>query len=296
MITVVGLEERITKRYAQIRAEYEALQASIREAIKAGSPHDKPAVAMNGPARHTYYCRRMIELAESSPADPGARDALLWVLDAPWRGDMGAYHDEFSRAAALLVRYHGNDPEAVRIGLRLDNVLNPGRDAVLFGFYSAAKDREAKGLARLALAQYLKAKSEAVVRARSVEGRPKHRRLREGKVVHEFDLTNDEYAYHLELRQCDPNVIRAEAERLFEEVISEFGDLPHVTRRQRELEALIKEPTPKQNGLPLTDERRRNIERIVAQEDAWARSRGQTRRDVEPRCRQSGAGDRRRGR
>ena len=152
-------QERITKRYAQIRAEYEALQASIREAIKAGSPRDKPAFAMNGPARHTYYCRRMIELAESSPADPGARDALLWVLDAPWRGDMGAYHDEFSRAAALLVRYHGNDPEAVRIGLRLDNVLNPGRDAVLFGFYSAAKDREAKGLARLALAQYLKEKS-----------------------------------------------------------------------------------------------------------------------------------------
>ena len=90
---------------------------------------DEPAVAMNAPARHTYYCRRMIELAESSPADPGARDALLWVLDAPWRGDMGAYHDEVSRAAALLVRYHGNDPEAVRIGLRLDNVLTPGRDA-----------------------------------------------------------------------------------------------------------------------------------------------------------------------
>jgi len=144
----------------------------------------------------------MIELAASSPADSGARDALLWVLDAPWRGDMGAYHDEFSRAAALLVRHHGDDPDAVRIGLRLDNVLSPRRDAVLFGLYAAAEGREAKGLARLALAQYLAAKTEAVFRARSVEGRPKHRILRGGKVVREFDLTDDEYAYHLGLRQC----------------------------------------------------------------------------------------------
>ena len=33
------------------------------------------------------------------------------------------YGDEFARAAALLVRHHGDDPEAVRIGLRLDNLL-----------------------------------------------------------------------------------------------------------------------------------------------------------------------------
>jgi peroxiredoxin len=257
-------DESVAKRFAQIRAEYEAEQASFREALKAGTPRNKPAVASS--ARRDPFvacCRRMTELAASSPADPGARDALLWVLDAPGRGDMGAYHDECTRAAALLVRHHGDDPEAVRIGLRLDNVLNPARDALLFGFYAAAKDREPKGLARLALAQYLVAKTEAVVRARSVEGRPKDRFEVEGK-VREYDLTDQEYAYHLVLRQCDANAIRAEAERLFEEVISHYSDVPHVTRPQRKLEALLKEPAPKWNGVPLTDEGRRNIERIVA--------------------------------
>ena len=52
--------------------------------------------------------------------------------------------------------------------------------------------------------------------------------------------------------------------RLFEEVISEYGDVPHVTRRRRELEALLKEPAPEWNGKPLTDEGRRSIERLLA--------------------------------
>ena len=175
--------------------------------------------------------------------------------------------------------------------------MTPRRDALLLGFYAAAKGREAKGLARLALAQYLANKAKEVVYARSVEGRPKRRVISGGKVVREVDLTDEEYAYHLELRQCDPQVIRAEAERLFEEVISEYGDIPHVTRRQRELEALLKEPAPQWNGKPLTDEDRRSIERAArTQEDARARGRGPARRDVQPGCRQAGPGDRRRGR
>jgi thiol-disulfide isomerase/thioredoxin len=206
----------------------------------------------------------MVELAESAPSDPVARDALLWVLNKPGRGDEGAYGDEFARAAALLVRHHGDDPEAVRIGLRLDLSLSPRRDALLLGLYAAAKGREAKGLARLALAQYLAHKAEEVVYARSVEGRPRMRILRGGKVVRELDLSDERYAYHLALRQCDPQVIRAEAVRLFEEVISEYGEVPLITTRQRVLEALLKEPVPRWNGQPLTDDGRLRIEAVVA--------------------------------
>ena len=86
------------------------------------------------------------------------------------------------------------------------------------------------------------------------------RRMSGGKVVSEVDLIDEQYAYHLELRQCDPEAIRAEAVRLFEEVISDYGDIPHITRRQRDLEALLKEPAPQWNGKPLTDEGRRSIE------------------------------------
>jgi thiol-disulfide isomerase/thioredoxin len=260
------LDGPVAKQYAQLLAEFEAEQAGYRQAAaKAeGSPHKRSIADKRPRDSVVYYSRRMVDLAETSPADPAARDALLWVINKPGRGDMGEYGDQFARAAALLVRHHGDDPEAVRIGLRLDNVLTPQRDALLLGFYAAAKCHAAKGLARLALAQYLAHKAEMVVRARKVDGRPKRRVLSGGQVVREFDLTDEEYAHLLELRQCDPQVIRAEAERLFEEVISEYGDIPHITRHQRDLEALLKEPTPKWNGKPLTGDGRRNIERLLA--------------------------------
>jgi thiol-disulfide isomerase/thioredoxin len=148
--------------------------------------------------------------------------------------------------------------------LNLYHQVTPRCDAILWGFYVAAKGREAKGLARLALAQYLAQKASRVAYARSVEGRPKHRRQSGGKVVNEFELRTEEYAYHLELRQYDPEVIRAEAARLYEEVISEYGDVPYLTRRRRELEALLKEPAPKWNGKPLTPEERGRIETTLA--------------------------------
>ncbi len=94
------------------------------------------------------FCRRMVDLALSSPADPASRDALIWVLNKPYRADYKEYGDEFARAAALLVRHHGDDPEAVRIGLGMTNSLSPRRDAFLLGFLASARGREARGLAR----------------------------------------------------------------------------------------------------------------------------------------------------
>jgi thiol-disulfide isomerase/thioredoxin len=257
-------ERPIAERYAQIRAECEAQLAANRQAArKAENPSAKGAVAAKRPIDLVAdYARRTVDLAESSPHDPAARDALLWVIDSAGR-DTGAYGDQFARAAALLVRHHGDDPEAVRIGLGLDNVLTPRRDALLLGFYAAAKGREAKGLARLALAEYLAKKARMVANARSVEGRPKRRMLSRGN-IREFDLTDEEYADRLALRQCDPQALQDEAERLFEEVIAEYGDVPHVTRRVRELEALLREPTPGPNGEPLTAEERRRIEERLA--------------------------------
>ena len=211
----------------------------------------------------------MVDLAESSPSDPAARDALLWVINKPGSADFKEYGDQFARATALLVRHHGDDPEAVRIGLRLDNWVTPRRDALLLGFYASAKGREARGLARLALAQYLAKRAKEVVYARSVEGRPKMRVMSGGKVVREVDLIDEQYAYHLELRQCDPQLVRALAVRLFEEVISEYGDIPHITQRERDLEALLKEPAPEWNGKRMTDEDRRGVERRLRTSRRW---------------------------
>jgi thiol-disulfide isomerase/thioredoxin len=258
-------DDSLAKRYAQILAEFDSRLATFQEAFnKFRAAGAQGEFTGPKPPNLVDYCRRMLDLAATAPRDPAARDALLWVINKPGRGDLGEYGDQFARAAALLVRHHGDDPEAVRIGLRLDNVLSPRRDALLLGFYAAAKGREAKGLARLALAQYLHQKAKEVDYARSTQGRPKQRIISGGKVIRELELTDEQYAYHLELRQFDAQVIRAESERLFEEVISDYGDVPHITRRERELEALLRAPTPRWNGKPLTPEGRRDIEGILA--------------------------------
>jgi hypothetical protein len=103
----------------------------------------KPTVSDRGPRDLIAdYARRMVDLAASTPP--------------AWEPAMHC----FTRAAALLVRHRGDVPEAVRIGLKLDNLLTPGRDALLLGSYAAAKGREAKGLARLALTQHLALKAK----------------------------------------------------------------------------------------------------------------------------------------
>ncbi len=259
-------EQPIAERYAQIQAECAAqLRAANQAAAKARNPPAKRAVSEKRAIDVLAdYARRVLDLAESSPHDPATRDALLWLIAMSGARDTGAYGDQFARAAALLVRHHGDDPDAVRVGLRLDKLVSPRRDALLLGFYAAAKGREAKGLARLALAQYLANKAKAVVYARRVEGRPKRRMVGRGNIIRESDLTDEEYADLLELRQCDPQAIQAEADRLFEEVITVYGDVPHVTQRARVLEALLKAPTPALNGTPLTVEQRRGIEERLA--------------------------------
>ena len=192
------------------------------------------------------YSGRMLDLAASAPADRTARDALLWVLNKPYRADFGAFGDQFAGAAALLVRHHGDDPEAVRIGLELDNVLSVRRDALLMGLMASAKNREAKGLARLGLAQYLQKKALAAAAVRKFPGRPKNRFRAigdDGKLYDkEAEAPDEDYAYHLLLRQCDADFLRAEAERLYEEVIADYADLPFITVKRRELEALLASP------------------------------------------------------
>jgi len=56
----------------------------------------------------------------------------------------------------------GDDPDAVRVGLDLDNGPTANRDNLLLNLYASARGRESKGLARLALG--------AVSRAQGHEG------------------------------------------------------------------------------------------------------------------------------
>ena len=125
----------MAERFARIKAEYEAQYQVYSAAVdKAATDAEASTLYAKLHPKEVDYCRRMLELATTAPADPAARDALVWVVDKPGMSDGGPYGDEFGRAAALLVRHHGDDPEAVRVGLQLDNLTSANRDALLTGF------------------------------------------------------------------------------------------------------------------------------------------------------------------
>ncbi len=149
----------IAEQFAVIRAEFDAKEEAMWAAMKKVEDQSQQNTLYGEMAPDKVaYCRRMIDLAFLLPTDPGSRDALIWVVNNPGMSDVGPYGDEFARAASMLVRHHGDDPEAIRVGLVMDNDATFHRDALLQGFYASAKSVESKGLARLALAMYLKSK------------------------------------------------------------------------------------------------------------------------------------------
>ena len=148
-------------------------------------------------------------------------------------------------------------------------------DALLTGFYAAAKGHEAKGLARLALAQYLEQAAKFVAGTRSFQTRQKNRYAGmigdDGKpYTKEVDQSDEEYAYFIQLRLRDPDAIRTLAERLYTEVIAEYSDVLHRNVRHRELEALSKSPEPRWNGKPLTPAELVQLKAIVEKKQTLA--------------------------
>jgi thiol-disulfide isomerase/thioredoxin len=261
----------IAARFAAIRDEFEAAQTAASKAADKGKTQFESWKTFVKLMPDVAACsKRMVDLAATDPKDPGARDALLWVLDKPGMGNGGPYSDEFTRAALLLLRHHADDPEVARLGLQLDNICTSGRDLFLEGLHVQAKGHEAKGLARLALGQYLEVKAR-------VAGLPRRDKMRvptfddNGKLVEkDLDFPPEFHAYQQQLRLCDPNTIRAEAKRLLEEVVKDYGDIPFVTRHQRALAELLKQPKPTWHGEPVPPEQIKQAERMLARKQTLA--------------------------
>ena len=257
----------IADRYKQIVAEFDGEQNKLSEAVeKAKSQAEIVGIYDKMRPDDSIYSRRIVDLAETNPKDPAARDALVWVLNKLYRSDAGTYGDQVARAVRLLVEHHANDPEAVRVGLMLNNVFSRNRDALMEGMYASSEGREAKGLARMALAQYLERKMMVVKSARKLKTRKTYTydNYEDGKPIKKtVPASNEEEGYRAGLRLIDPDALKREVERLYGEVISEYGDIPYITTHQRKLEELLKEPVPKWNNKPLTDDELKQLKSRV---------------------------------
>lgn len=270
----------VAARFAAVRDEYEAATTAAAKASEAGkTDYEQWKLYGQKMPNIADFSRRMVDLAAADPKDPGARDALLWVIDQPGMSAAGPYADEYLRAASLLLRYHADDPEVARVGLQIDNIGSLGRDLLLEGLVVRAAGRETKGLARMALAQYLMTKAKYAEGGRKAleSGRPVSETFRvrtyddSGKMAErEFPRPPEERAYELHTRALDPEAVKTQARRLFEEVIKDYGDVPYVTRRVKALQETLKQPRPEWNGRALTPEELKTLERRVARRQTLA--------------------------
>ena len=292
-------EPPLAEKLDRLKAEYEDADRAFFAFYRGSTiPEENLAKAAEIQPDFPAVVRRIADLAATAPKDPAVRDAMLWVIRQASAADDGRMP-----ASSPWRRTGSSGTSATtptRCGWASSSTTGRTayRDNLLLGFYASAKGRESKGLARLALAQYLERKAMLAEGARKVEGRPTyiHDDLvrADGTLYTEKEVMPDEeYAYLLHLKQCDVDYLRAEAERLYEEVIAEYGDVPYITARDRMLEALLKQPEPKWNGEPLTDEDRRRIEAADRPPplDARPGRRGPARRLAQPGRRQAGARD-----
>ena len=216
-----------------------------QEAEKGKTAFEKWKIHGEKSPDETSFARRMVDLAATNPKDSASRDALIWVINKPYRSDSGTFGDEVQRAVNLLVQHHADDPEVARLGLGLATSTTRRRDALLEGIYANAEGSEAKGLARMALAQYLEKKAPEVASANKFKNRTVARFQtydEHGELVEKtVRLSNEEEGYRIHERLLDPEKVRLEAERLYEEVIANYADIPYITTHHRELERRARE-------------------------------------------------------
>ena len=259
----------LAEKLDRLKANYEDAQRAYGALYRGSTiPQENRAKAAEIEPDYSAVVRRIADLAATAPKDPAV--AGRNALDDPEGPERSHRMAAISPSRPTgLSGISATTPTRCAWALNLTTQPNAFRDHLLLGFYASAKCRESKGLVRLALAQYLERKALMVDGARKMEGRPTYTHddlfRADGTRYTEKEVMPDEdFAYFLHLKQCDAAYIRAEAERLYEEVLAEYGDVPYITARDRLLEALLKQPEPKWKGQTLTDEGRRMMEAGIA--------------------------------
>lgn len=206
----------------------------------------------------TRACRELIDIALRDPKTEAAKQALIWVINKPGRGAAGDYIDEFARAAGLLVRNHGDDPEVAGVCMWMHNIFCFSRDAFLHGMATTAKSRETKALIQFALAQYLFEKAYYAGSAQARTGRLEFTSQTKGKggkmETTNVDAGDEINSYYDYLRLVDVDALNRKAESMLEEVARDYADIPGKSIRYWDVARWLKADPPARNGIPLTSD------------------------------------------
>jgi hypothetical protein len=167
--------------------------------------------------------RKLLDLIEQDPRDPESLRAMTWHVDQYWTsGTEGPLIDQLTRSVDVLLRHYADEPRiAFRVMVRPSTLPSLLDDLLTAPLAAAARRRETKGLAVMALGEYREDKARMVLRIQATEGRY-HVDVEPGKTW-ESPLYSE--AYEKVLRESDAFALFAEAEAVFARVVTEFADV-----------------------------------------------------------------------
>ncbi len=199
-----------------IRNEYEQAQQEFRAAYQKATTEDERRKADESRPTAEKYVARMMELAESAPADPGAVDALVWVVE------FGGQTKEVDQAMERLARDHAQDLKTGQVIGRLARHMSPAAEHLLRVIAEKSPNRADQGRAFLALARLLN--NEAALVRRVKQNKELASRLKQSNGPERTEA----------LLAKDPDALARQAESLFEAVVEKFGDVSISWRRPRQ--------------------------------------------------------------
>jgi len=139
------------EQYRALLKEYQQDQQDFFKALQeAKTQEDRNKVVGKRP-RLDRYAGRFLELARKNPKDPGALNALAWVVQF---GNFQA-PKEAGQAADILLRDHVKDPGIVVVCHSLTNLNSPAAEKLLQAVLDKNPDHDVQGVACYALAARL---------------------------------------------------------------------------------------------------------------------------------------------
>jgi hypothetical protein len=200
------------EQYKALLKEYQDASEVFSKAYTAAKTDEERQKVLAEKSPVDKFAPRFVELADKSPKDQVAVDALVWVLNNTPE-TVGVKDSPRAKAIALLLRDHIRSDKVGQICPRM--VLDFGQESETF-LRTALKmnpHREVQALACLALAQFLNN------RLRMLD------LVRDGPVLakHYEGLLGKDYLE--ELRQKDRAKVAEEAEALFERAGDKYPDV-----------------------------------------------------------------------
>ena len=201
--TIVGAQEEVRRRY------HKELEG------KTTAEAQKPAVDrfLAELARNT---EEVLALVLADPNDPAVVEALKFVIRTARAGP----GDESYRAMEILLRDHVRDPGMGDIcGMIFYVVHAPVAEALLRAVLEKHPNRDDRGQACYALAEYLRNQAKMVRRIREKPER-----------IDEYVHERHKKATERFVKEADPGKMEKQWEPLFERVIAEFADVKRPVR------------------------------------------------------------------